>query len=511
MCESIVYSMEDVLTHIMCRALGLAYNTQEKSTIIDSLQKHIPPCFGVFTTVYRAQKIDTWPGDVHGCMGFWNPDFSSMSPRQIYTQTSKVSYKATWKDNRRHHFRKPLYEDAYSSYHVQYMLEPIYHVDTTTGWIPELEIPYNHESFGLIVQDTDGRRATYLPKVFENTTWKDIQERLMKKADVSTPSYTCYAYTTQVFTMPLYKLFRKSYLAFLLTSYVQATEKHYNTFVPYQFHDSQAIISRSQDVRNLATIADMAILSNLLHKLSDTRNMLHKVRFGKSFRDRINDNLEFYLEAYLHHPKKHRQASAFLILALHELTRSKTHSHHIIETICNSLYDQLDVLEPRFELGEVLMALQRVCPKPKLLNTQQHKMYAHLISEGPHFKKDDIFEYNWQAKFLNSLYKKPQASIKKHAKLLHERVMRLTYKLSIVSETNYLAVGFEALCALCPIYRTRKTWNHIFKLFYLLQKRYKHGFYAFKDGSIRLDITGHVNQGLITLLPTLQNALNIRT
>ena len=43
--------------------------------------------------------------------------------------------------------------------------------------------------------------------------------------------------------------------------------------------------------------------------------------------------------------------------------------------------------------------------------------------------------------------------------------------------------------------------NRIFELFYLLQQRVnKYGLYQFNNKSARLDITGHVFNGFLTLL-----------
>tara|TARA_B110000285_G_C14849513_1_gene479262 strand:- start:170 stop:436 length:267 start_codon:yes stop_codon:yes gene_type:complete len=71
------------------------------------------------------------------------------------------------------------------------------------------------------------------------------------------------------------------------------------------------------------------------------------------------------------------------------------------------------------------------------------------------------------------------------------------------SETNYLAVTFEALSSLLFIKNIKlgnEIKDKIFHIFYLLQQRYnENGLYYFKGNTnARLDITGHIINGLLT-------------
>ena len=70
-------------------------------------------------------------------------------------------------------------------------------------------------------------------------------------------------------------------------------------------------------------------------------------------------------------------------------------------------------------------------------------------------------------------------------------------------ETNYLAVTFEAFTSLIPFITGEisiELYNNIFSLFYFLeQRRNKMGLYAFLNGTARVDITGHVLNGLLIL------------
>ena len=165
-------------------------------------------------------------------------------------------------------------------------------------------------------------------------------------------------------------------------------------------------------------------------------------------------------------------------------------------------------MDKSFELGEVSIALNEVCMvRTKLLKIQK-QMFKEL--SVLHHTNDNIFRYNWEAKFLYSLVCTIQTSstnsltnsINKHAILIIELILQ-NFNLNEHSETNYLAVTFEALCSLLFI-KNKKLSNEIkdkiFHIFYLLQQRYnENGLYYFKGNTnARLDITGHIINGLLT-------------
>lgn len=75
----------------------------------------------------------------------------------------------------------------------------------------------------------------------------------------------------------------------------------------------------------------------------------------------IKQNLMMYKKVFLSDNTSMRQASGFLIMGLHKLKLES----EFIETVCRYLYQSIHDLEPRFELGEVLIALATVCPKKK--------------------------------------------------------------------------------------------------------------------------------------------------
>ena len=68
-------------------------------------------------------------------------------------------------------------------------------------------------------------------------------------------------------------------------------------------------------------------------------------------------------------------------------------------------------------------------------------------------------------------------------------------------ETNYIAVAFEALCFVVNNQNRKKLLSQLFILLFELEKRKScHDvLYTFLDGSARVDITGHINNGLFQL------------
>ena len=93
---------------------------------------------------------------------------------------------------------------------------------------------------------------------------------------------------------------------------------------------------------------------------------------------------------------------------------------------------------------------------------------------------------------------KKTTTITKHGELLKEHLLSIIAQFSETYETNYIAVGLESLCSLLPLVDDKQQlWDSIVYLYSILQKRYKNGLFYFKNGVARLDITGHVLNGLI--------------
>ena len=87
--------------------------------------------------------------------------------------------------------------------------------------------------------------------------------------------------------------------------------------------------------------------------------------------------------------------------------------------------------------------------------------------------------------------------IKDHAILLKNKILDILPQIkNEFNETNYLAVSFEALTSASIILKNFNLNNEILEIFNLLKKRYSNGLFYFKNKQARLDITGHVLNGL---------------
>jgi hypothetical protein len=146
-------------------------------------------------------------------------------------------------------------------------------------------------------------------------------------------------------------------------------------------------------------------------------------------------------------------------------------------------------MDPQFQLGETLIGLFKVCPRIKEIEYWQKWMEKRL--EGLSESIENIFEYNWQAKFLFEIRK--DIPIKEHAKELLRRLIGM--KITNDMETNYLAVYFEAMMSLWGILGG-DILDIIFPIWVYLLQRWKDGLFYFKNQTARIDITGHVISGL---------------
>lgn len=145
--------------------------------------KGIPDkCFGVFVTVRRGKKLKTWPIDIHGCIGYWDYNYKILKKEEIYDHLLSVGKSAMFDDNRRQYF--PAIEtDKKAVIELDFMMSPLYNIDSKSGMIQTLNISFDNNKFGIIV---DGpQRATFLPKVFPKISWDKIKLELLAKAGIN--------------------------------------------------------------------------------------------------------------------------------------------------------------------------------------------------------------------------------------------------------------------------------------------------------------------------------------
>lgn len=478
--------MVDLLNYTICSGLGFPIFSEivDKNKIPDN-------CFGAFVSVKRSQKLNEWPEDIHGCIGNWDNNYKNLEKKRIVEIIGNVSYKATNNDNRKNYF-ETIYKDAYSTYEIDFMLSPVYEINSNTGKFKKnrKDIIFNNSKYGLIVSGNS--RATYLPKVFEKDNWESIKKKIEAKSGSRNGNNKFYAYKAKIVSKQIYKIFNKHYLNSYLINYLEFIKNKYKKFIPYEYNNDKIIINKEQYVRNIATIYDILIFNKRV-KILDNNNKILK---------NINRDLEYYIKMYKKpkYKKQMRQASAFLILALNIVNKNKY--KNLIKSISEELYKNINILEENFELCEVLIALNEVNPKSVKLLKQQEDIFNKLQQEK---EGDNIFKYNWQSKFLYSLSKnkdtKTKERINEHRNLLLTKIIQIISTFNERTETNYLAVSIEALSSLLKINKSnkKKIMNNILYLFSELNKRYDidNGLYKFSSDSSRLDITGHVLNGLI--------------
>ena len=414
--------------------------------------------FGFFITVHRSQPLSKWPHDIHGCIGYWED--KRMSKATIIGKIPGIAHSSFFTDSRAKYHMVPLLEDPDARIEISFMRLPLTPISANRK-------TFDNEKYGLIV-DSDQGRGTYLPKVFKTKNWGEISASLLQKAQVKTGKF--FQYKTSVVEGKLRTIFDKEYLDWVAQEYLIFMEVNYGNFVPYMVEGGKVIIDKTENVRNCATLCELLEFS-----------------VSKELEAKIRRDIKYYLGKWKN--KNMEQANAFLILGLAKMGKSWS---TILDDICDDLYKKLDTMQPQFQLGETLIGLHQVCPRLKELAHWQKWMQKRL--ERLDGDIQNIFEYNWQAKFLFTIRKDIPA--KEHAEELLRRLIGM--KITADMETNYLAVYFEATMSLWGILGGDEIFRIILPVWVYLLQRWKNGLFYFKNEAwtARIDITGHVINGV---------------
>lgn len=421
-------------------------------------------CFGSFVSIKRT-KISEFPYDIHGCIGNYGSNFVNKSKEEIYKIILDVGYSALYKDNRRESF-PPIYHDSQAKFEIELMLNPVLEINKSNGMIKGSNNYFNNNDYGLIYKGPNNS-ATYLPKVFENISWKSIKERIKRKSNNINSNGKFYAFKTKKISkkiVPIIPIIRNT----IFKSFLNFNNKHFIKEVPYLLKQKNTIIYDSkQYVRNNGTLYDLYVLG-----------------FNNSI---LNNSINKYYNLFLRNKSDMRQASAFLLRSLEDPNK--------IKVICKYLFKNINNLEPNFERGEVLISLIDKCNNQTIIFDAIQKM-------SDEFETQDIsiFRCNWEAKVLY-IYK--NSSFVNYAKKIMARIETIANSYDKHTETNYLVVTFEALMTLKHILNKKFSLNAnniLFKCFYILLTRFKNDLIFFKNmKEARLDMTGHFIQGLKTL------------
>jgi AMMECR1 domain-containing protein len=481
--------MDPIVLYTICSAYRLPFPEDTIKMI------RIPSqTFGFFITIHRSQPLSKWPHDIHGCIGYWED--KRMSKEAIIGKIPGIANSSFFTDSRVQYHAVPLLEDPDARIEISFMQLPLTPISANRK-------TFDNEKYGLIVESDQGR-ATYLPKVFKTKNWGEISASLLRKAQVKTGKF--FQYETSVVEGKLRTIFDREYLDWVAQEYLIFMEINYGNFVPYMVENGRVVTDKMENVRNCATLCellDFPVSKNLRAKIRrDIKYYIAKSKnsnMGNSLisHSEINEcrHYKFAKRIYT------EQANAFLIMAMAKIEGKVSQT---LVDICDDLYKNLDGMDAQFQLGETLIGLHRVCPRIKELAHWQKFMEKRL--EGLDGRVENIFEYNWQAKYLFEIRKDIPA--KAHAEELLRRLLGM--KITGDMETNYLAVYFEAMMSLWGILGGEEISRIILPVWIFLLQRWKNGVYKtqeiknsssfylfyFKNGTARIDITGHIINGL---------------
>ena len=436
----------------------------------------IPPnVFGVFVGIERSITLPHYPKNIHGCIGYWQPAFHALDEPTILQTIVSVGQGAAQRDDRRKYFKHALCTDLRARIKVYFMRLPIMPVDANTGLILALKRPFDNQRFGLIVQGSGA--ATYLPGVFPHESWQYIRDSLLQKAHADSSNLQnnkFYAYSCDIVSIQP--------MTYWIDPFYQFFLHNYGAFVPYAIENEQVVVDFRQDVRNLGTIYDLLQL------------LQYGYTFPKTLWHSIQRDLQ-YFQGRFNQGTLPAQACAFLLLAYTKFPTAIQTTDEIQRFLLAYLVEP-STQDMEFEIPEILYALVTV--NPKVNGTVQHFLTLiqneYIDQQQPEL--EHIFRYNWYSKL--ALHFEPS----KQLELLHNIVALLELPEFYQSPTNYLAVGFEALCQMYAL-NTASVGPLLCGLMQALsRKRTASGLYELSDGEVRLDIVGHIMNGFYSLLST---------
>lgn len=461
--------------------------------------------FGVFVTVHRFTRLRDWPEDIHGCIGYWDPQYKTLSSQMIYDKIMTTSKDAMFSDSRRSYF-PPIENDPTSRIEISLMKQPLYKI-TNAGIIEDLGISFDNNKFGLIVDDSRGHRATYLPKVFENVDWKTIKTSVESKAGVNSSSNTSnvyYAYKTktvdrEIFALlfdPVYSDKIQHYPRKMIQLFQQMIDQNLDgSKIPFMI-DGKGIITSNQ----LEVIRNSSVISVYMH---NKKRKLNKVLREYFYESLINSQNEQEIANIL---------TLFIEIGedIEDVENMKGYVSRIYKKI--KLYGGDKV----FERPQIIIALIKYYSKMGLSSELKKVVNLAmsdfgLITNNLKGELNDVFMLNWYSKLLKDILLVGDKNIYNHAIILMNTfldIYRSDQNINNKTETNYLAVTFEGMMSLVYILSKLKKREYLngislaFKVFLELMKRYdpRMGVFKFLSGESRLDITCHVLNGFLVSL-----------
>jgi hypothetical protein len=459
----------DLITNVIYYSLFHKELFDNKNNLIKYLPKNV---FGVFSTIRRAGKLKSYPIDIHGCIGYWDPNFNTLNNKILYENLLRVSYDSLWDDNRNKYF-PPIQTDPDSFLEIDFMMNPLYKIDKKTGIISNLNIPFTNNIFGIIIQTKDkSRRATYLPKVFPSISWNKLIISIKNKANITFEDFDIFAYKiiqvkSTFITLLTNHIF--SYISIHNFTLLLLNNIQYKLNFPLAYSCKNDMLewNYNDDVRNISTLGDIFKYITIYPNLASKTQFF----FIKQKIFDILNNIQKYSS----------QSLSFLGVIVGIFNINK-------EAYCKKLLSDLPAAEEEFEKPEIIIGLNKSGCNVNL------KYYDYPLI---YTSDDSIFKMNWIIQAIISYNKKPSFQL---IKLLENKINNIIVNIQHI-ETNYIAVSFEALCFVYGAIRQKKLLYKIFQLFFELEKRKNcyNTLYTFLDKRARVDISEHVINGLIEL------------
>ena len=458
----------NLITFVMYYSLFHKQFISNESDIIKTLPKN---AFGIFSTVRRARKVKSYPIDIHGCIGYWDNNFTSLNKSTLYNNLLRVAYDSVWTDTRNKYFT-PIETDPDTALELDFMLNPIYNIHKNTGIIAGLNAPFRNKTFGIIIQTKDkAQKATYLPGVFPNISWDNMIISLKSKANITSNDFQLFAYKiTQIKSTFLSILTSEifTYNCIFNFSRLLIDNMKLNLPFPFIYACKNNILewNNNDDVRNISTLSDVFKYINLYPDIAtntEFKNVKHKIFT-------ILQNIDQYSSQSL-------SCLGYIYKAFNIKNAF----------FCEKLLHDLPFSENDFEKPEIVIGLNNAgC----LVNEKQHPL--------TYYPSDSIFKMNLIIHTLVSFNKKPS---RKLVVILENKIDEILSNKKN-TETNFIAVAFEALCLVNKIYNKTHLLHKIFELFFELEQRRTgcNVLYTFLDKTARVDITGHIINGFVELM-----------
>ena len=366
------------------------------------------------------------------------------------------------------------------------------------------------------IKDKTGKKTS-------KTTNKKVS-KIAKKTSKTTNRKTSSKKTSSKLKNKKYSKLSKSINKEQLSNIYQFFVKYYQKDIPYEVasksnNDILVTSDKNQYVRNYASYSDILKLLKLLKK--PKTDILYKRVLLSIKKEIMPINIS------------KRQAYPFLLISLYQMNSDDKFSQ-FIDKIETFLYNSLQNLKEsnidmNFELGEIMMGLCKTYHSNKKINLEEKKrrkaildkvhreMFVDLQKLG--YNSSDIFRYNWHCQTVCQYYNAFQKdslikdskdkSFIQHVSLLKEYLNKyMSENITNLEnlETNFLAVTFEAYAALINIMKhknavvSQQIISNTIKLKEILDTRFtNYSLFNFTSGDSRIDITGHVINGIYNL------------